>query len=938
MAVPEGPTRNRNLESHFAPSSPHLALAVHYDRHRQLQSAFKTWKRRVNVQCVRRKRIAAACRVGATFYQRIFWEKWRAFVAQKRQETTASIDTTNGTESIQDNREDKASRLGSEDGNNDEISAATVRKKHTHYRYRGGLLHKHKANDAEDDAVVVRIRRLYAIRRWREFVRLKRCRDVLQQRAYFFLYYWLLKRSLNQLCRNALLKKKERALTVKIGKENRHRLMVQAMQKWRLRLQLHQTLRLWQSYARRRRHETLLYRPIAEELTRMSHRRLLRFTFNIWEKQHSRNQGQRALVHLLDRHLYRKVCERAWKTWKTMVDQLIKLESFTQGYQERRLRRIWNAWSARTREKQLQEQQRRCAVRHQYLSLLRKGFIGFQVGLVQRRLALNCVDNMQDAADHRMMALAFSRWDHFTSERKLQAHKVERAVQHYKRQLLKRVWSKGFHSFYDGALAKKNMLLTAQEHNYVRTVGKNFRVWKTLWQSERCRDQALEQTLGECLVVKEQATKARVFENWTEFARDRAAKRVVNAQMRGQAHQRMLQTSFSRWVTFVSVLRWQQITQTRAEQHYKAVLWKKCFERWQYNVALRQRYRKKVRMALIHWKLTLERKAFNGWKQYLNSKRSKQQRIHEALEFRHEQFLRDGVRHWMTAALHLQEQREQQVARAQASNTAQVWRRVAAIARHWRYLAVRRRAFKNGEQTLGRSRKGPQPVQENLSWQLKYEVSPPSNGKKLREAFPGHAGGSNWIDTRSPLSEFLLIPRNRPQPRRPIDVLLFSQAETENLRQQNQTIFTNEALRYGFEFPVEPLTPLRPPSVSPPNCPQDERSCNGMSTQKDCKRPEVTQLPPREAVNPQLPQTTAQQLDILERQIVALSQRKREWKVSRQQLEVLRSRVETTPQLAHRLRDMEQQHILRTKQWFHTKERIRYIAAEIQQLRSALRG
>ncbi|KAL3671491.1 hypothetical protein V7S43_003413 [Phytophthora oleae] len=932
MASAEGATGDDCLEPPSAPSSPQLLLAVHQDRHKQFLRVFKAWKRHAQVQCVRRKRVAAACRVGAVFYQRIFWEKWRYFVAQKRQEATAAAkDAVNGTEHVRDSGEGNALGPGSEDGEEDQ---ASTRKRRLCKRRDLAL------QQQSSDAVVVRIRSLHAIRRWRGFIRLKKDHEVLQLRAYFFLYYWLLKRSLSQLGRHALLKKKERMLTIKIGKANQQRLMVQAMQQWRLRLRLHQTLRLWRSFVRRRRHEALLYRPIAEALTRTTHRRLLRVTFDIWEKQHDRNQGRKALVHLLDRHLYQKICERAWKIWKTTVHQLVQLERFTQGYQERRLRRIWDVWSTRMREKQLQEQQRRRAVRHHYVSLLRKGFSGFQVGLAQRRLALDRVENMQDAADLRTMTLAFSRWDHFTSERKLQAHKSERAEQYYETQLLKRAWSKGFRCFNTKALSKKKMLATAQEHNYLRTVRQSFQMWKALWRAERSRDQALEKTLGDFLVVKEQAIKANVFESWSEFARARAAKRVVNAQVRGQAQQRTLQTSFSRWVTYVSVLRWQQITKARAEQHYKSVLWRKCFERWHYNVALRQRFRKKVRVALVHWKLTLERKAFDGWKQYLDFKRTKQQRIHKALEFRHEQFVRDGLRHWMTAALHLQEQREQQVARTQASNTAHVWRRVAAIARHWRYLVVQRRTIRNEVHASRRSGRGPRPVQEDLSWQLKHVAPPLSNGKKFRKAFLDNAGGSNWTDKRSPLSEFVLIPRNRPQPRRPVEVLLFSQAETENLPRPNENANMNEAMRCGFEFPAERFTPLSPPSVEPPSSPQKKPSFNTrIHTRVRCKRPEVTTsvLQLREDADPLLSNTTAQQLDKLERQIVALTQRKREWEVSQQQLEVLRERVEINPQLALKLREMEGQHADRMKQWLHTKERIRSLATEIQQLRSALR-
>ncbi|KAL4116087.1 hypothetical protein PRIC2_013085 [Phytophthora ramorum] len=68
------------------PPSTQMLLAVHHGRHRQLLRPFLAWKRCAQAQRERRKQVAAACRVGAVFCQRVFWEKWRVFVDKKRQQ------------------------------------------------------------------------------------------------------------------------------------------------------------------------------------------------------------------------------------------------------------------------------------------------------------------------------------------------------------------------------------------------------------------------------------------------------------------------------------------------------------------------------------------------------------------------------------------------------------------------------------------------------------------------------------------------------------------------------------------------------------------------------------------------------------------------------------------------------------------------------------
>ncbi|KAJ8571371.1 hypothetical protein ON010_g5463 [Phytophthora cinnamomi] len=911
-------------------------------------------------------RVAAACRVGSVFYERIFWTRWREFVAERRQERQGARENEMkkleegeelpGPDEKSTNNADVAEKadaiVSASDGEENREEGAAVLKTKKHYLKRWELGVEHDKKNAEiGNSVIVRIRSMHAIRRWRRFVRTKKDADVLQQRAYFFLYYWLLKRSLNQLGRHAQVKRRDRQLTVTIVKASRQRLLVKSMQRWRLRLRLHQTLVLWRGYVRRRRHQTLLYRPIAEALTRKTRRCILQHTFDIWEKQHARIRAQRMLLRVIDRHLYQKVCKRAWTTWKIKVRQLARLDTFHRRSQEFRLRRIWGAWSARAGEKEYREQQRRRAVRHYYLSLLRKGLNGFRAWRMQGQLRLSRVETMLNAADARIIAFAFARWDHFTSIKKGQALKYNRALLHSQSQQLKRIWTKGFLCFFTKARSKKRMLLAANEKYYTRSVGRCFRTWKDMWQAERNREDMLSKMLHGYMVTKGRIIEAEVLEYWSEFTRAKAAARVVNAQVRGYAQRRTLQKYFSQWITYVSILRWQQITLARAKQHHKAVLFRKCFDRWRHNVLVRQRYRKKTRIALIHWKLTLERKVFDGWKQYLENKRNKHQRIHEALEFRHEQFIRDGLRNWMTAAMHLQEQREQRVTILQACNTTNVWRRVAAIARHWRYLAIRRRALRDQGEFPDIPRDAPRRFQDMYrasehpptvhAQAIKTAVLARGIKSNLRHAgvFPNDSESSNWTNEPSPLSEFVLLPRNRPQPRRPVDIMLFAESKTKSLGRGKDNTITHEALRCGFDFPDERFAPLSPPPQN--QVPQAKKKLPSAATStgghsKFCGLSPTSGVPPREGGDLILPSSTLSQLDALERQLLALSQRKRDWTAFQQQLNTLRGEVNTHPRLLAKLKAMEEQHTVRTKQWLHTKERIRSVATEIRHLRNAL--
>ncbi|CEG49148.1 uncharacterized protein PHALS_06927 [Plasmopara halstedii] len=920
---------------------------------------FIAWRRHSHIQSKRRKRVAAACRKGAIFFQRLYWTRWKVMVAkshQRRQEDKTTNMVENKYE-VQLKNDDMTIRQSTsffmKSCNQDNNHTAVSLQKQQHMK-----ILKHVIQQSDNEAVACTsentISSINAFRHWQEIVRSKKDRVAKQQQANFFLYYWLLKRSLSQLNHYALVKKRERTLLVAIQKSSRLRLLIKAMQKWRLQKRMHQIFICWQDHARQRHNRRLSYQSTADALNRKHQDLALQFAFDIWEKQSTRLRAQHALVHLLDRHLYRHLCKKAWKVWTVTIRQVVQVESLQRRYHERSLRYIWHIWSSQTRAKEQREQQRRRAVRQYYLSILRKGFVGFRAWCTQQQITRHRVDSMQDAADNRTMALAFSRWDHFTSERKRYAGKIKRALRHYQLQLLKRVWSKGLQCLLKKASVRKERNLIAYKQNYTQTLRRGFSIWRSFWQAECHRNQVLDQILHRSVRRRNLLKTNTFFEIWVEFARAKAANRIVNAQARGQAQQRTLLKHFSRWITYVSVVRWQEITQARAKQHYRFVIWKKCLKRWRLNVTLRHRHRNATRVALVHWKLILQRKVVEGWRRYLNLKRMKQRRIHEALEFRHEQFVREGLRHWLTAALYIQEQREQQIVRTQADNTTHIWRKVAAIARHWYYLTIRRR-ISNDEvagcqnfygDAVASSKNVPRLVQKNASCQLSQnppgppQHSAPYSGNidtfEIINVYPNNVERSTF---QSPLSEFVMIPRNRPQPRRPVEVLLLSRTNADDKIPHNQTANMTEANRYGFDFPVKKFVPLCLPKDKDSLFNNSEKQQSVMTSQAPTSR-QVRSFPAsiQGSNNFTKFSTTVSQLDVLEHQLESLCQKKKERKTAQDQLDILRKRVKSNPQLMPEIRAMEKQLSNCTTRWLRAKESISLLATEIDNLRRVLQG
>ncbi|ETW07841.1 hypothetical protein, variant [Aphanomyces invadans] len=147
---------------------------------------------------------------------------------------------------------------------------------------------------------------------------------------------------------------------------------------------------------------------------------------------------------------------------------------------------------------------------------------------------------------------------------------------------------------------------------------------------------------------------------------------------------------FDAWVQYVGMRRWDEILYLRAAKHRAHVVRKHVLSNWRHNAVVCRTSRAQTVTALAHWKLSMQRKAFHGWLLRVRARQAKRYHLHEALEWRHAHFLQVGLVHWAQAAFALREQRLLQVQTHAATVAARLWRRVARISAHWRYVAKHR--------------------------------------------------------------------------------------------------------------------------------------------------------------------------------------------------------------------------------------------------------
>lgn len=606
---------------------------------------------------------------------------------------------------------------------------------------------------------------------------------------------------------------------------------------------------------------------------------------------------------------------------------------------------VWRSWHERTLHGAHKELMRRRAARFAYLRALRRALSRFRE-LVGPRHA-------------RRVSVSLQAWKVHTSVCLAKRQRDLVAVQHAERQLMRRVLKRGFGGNAADNGAKRLGLLRADSFRRMQALRAVFKTWSAFCESERRDDHELRRLLEQWRASpsarrRREGSLRLLITCWSDYAHSKSVARLVVANFRGRAHLRVLRECLDEWVSHVSRIRWRQIKRQRARTHLRRVTLRKSFARWRERVAAARNARSQTRAALVHWKMSVEKRFFAKWVAYLDQKLEKRQRIHDALQFRHLQLVTHGVRHWLTAAMHLQEVRESHFARVQAAHTARTWRRVASIARHWKLLTARRRRERldssSDQRWVGSGMSTVEP-NDDADWLvypqhqrlLPVEPITVQHEDLLRGGkgeYPGRGIEYSLETSTSALSEFVMLPRNRPQPRKPVELLLLPQqpcrteeaklqsnlAETEETKIQTSGHATTkrprELARYGFQFPVEtPPSAAREDIVGGGQVHADSREQRGQveawrrgSQAIDTFRGEHAGIQAtRAAVPPSAPSFKpvglcnnessgkyAALLDALEQQLLRLQARKHEWREFQQRLADLRvSHRYDTPLTSH---------------------------------------
>lgn len=526
---------------------------------------------------------------------------------------------------------------------------------------------------------------------------------------------------------------------------------------------------------------------------------------------------------------------------------------------------------------------------------------------------------------------------------------MHRADAHARKQLARRVFRSGFRQFLLTRRLQHGMLLHAQKLHARRLLTATLAQWRSASVSETQHDHSL---LRQLQAAKARRLTVRVMAEWSEYARAKMASRLVTAELRGRAQTRMLRLSVHGWLDAVAALRWKQVHQERADFHRRRVLLRQCLVRWRSEVQVRREYRRKVRTALIHWKLTRERRAFDIWSRYCASKRAKRQRIHDALAFRHASFVRDGLQRWISAAMHLQAQRDDRMQDHQAARTARVWRRVAVIARHWRYLAGRRRIGNISQQMRALPSDD-----EDVNWLTLKRHRPRLKATPIHSTV--ELEGVPRVEEAATLSGFVRLPRTRPQPRKPIELLLWEQQQQHRPKKIDPidkwptSLVHDEDLGRLSSDTMERAEPsafnVGIPATEVPAAPvkrvggKSDIYSNTDSIQRS-------------------KQSADSVLDILESRLRKLEARKREWVALERQLSTLRANVTirywtrsnvrcfvlasldtcmvpsngSEQHMLDQVRGLEREVDARRQQWQLAQKRVRHVATELAQLQAAL--
>ncbi|ETW07840.1 hypothetical protein H310_02263 [Aphanomyces invadans] len=322
---------------------------------------------------------------------------------------------------------------------------------------------------------------------------------------------------------------------------------------------------------------------------------------------------------------------------------------------------------------------RRKAVRFYYFLLLHKVFEGLKQFGRQQHSRRQLIERV---ATRKVQARVFYRWSTYVHQRQREAIKFRL---HWT-QCAFHAWQ-GFHQ---RAVQRTRLVRTAEHFHRTSLLRRSFSRWREVLAIRNQRRVQAEAGFERHQAQTSRAHVVQAFERWRCFVQRRLAQQLVHYQARTHWQVAVTTRVFDAWVQYVGMRRWDEILYLRAAKHRAHVVRKHVLSNWRHNAVVCRTSRAQTVTALAHWKLSMQRKAFHGWLLRVRARQAKRYHLHEALEWRHAHFLQVGLVHWAQAAFALREQRLLQVQTHAATVAARLWRRVARISAHWRYVAKHR--------------------------------------------------------------------------------------------------------------------------------------------------------------------------------------------------------------------------------------------------------
>lgn len=606
---------------------------------------------------------------------------------------------------------------------------------------------------------------------WRDRVHTEAVAD---RQAFKFQYYKLTKRAIHslkkhiqyckfsrQLRRNRMKNIFERYVKASFGLIEKLILC----HRWSTKALMYHTFRC----LRDRIHIDANARTNGSLITEQAKARVLHEVFGHWRylsrlKSHEKSTAQVRHDAILRGHL---------TDWRRTFRQRIATRVIMHAKNSRLLLLVWNSLKMYTAEGRKKDTFRRKSRRFRYFCLLSSGFTGFKQN--KENLYQN-IRNFKLKTTEKLQRSLFLAWKTFTLHRKRNTEIEGTIKSANQKALLKRIWYSGFVIYHMQVQIVKRKLDDAIEH-YEHTL-----LWKTItaW-SKWCRDQkmlmeAFAQRARDHEAKKMIQKREHCFLNWKEHAIHRLCTRHIAAYIRGRCEQRLAYRFLTAWKIYLVKVRQKSDMYQRAKLHERRTLLLRYFTEWNYKREQRIRCRKQLQLSLLHWKISLQRKIFLTWKTHISMKMEERARYHAALEFRHQYFIRQGLRLWFLAATGLQEQRLQTLEMVQAAESMRVWRKVACIARQWRSKTLRARERPNA------------PIFPLLPFAM-AQKSMYDSEKQFGRKKPLLLRDNEFTETRGEFHELNVFPRARPRPRKPFD-LLFGQ---HDMALQTQKISHNHS-------------------------------------------------------------------------------------------------------------------------------------------------